>query len=271
MLGCSPIAMVLLGSAGFNRDWLAIFGLACWAVARSRAWQIGFLLVALLGNPEQVLVAVLIVWIITRAVALRSFAPRARQGLLITVPYFVAVNLWMWASGVDDSRALKLVTSWPSYLVSALTDGPVFVYSLLGATWLLVVIWIGVTGCRQRDMWFLLLGIVAAGVFTATTYDGSRVSATILSPVIAILIVDASRRYSDNNAESSPNIATGSADLVLGVGILAYFLVPAVSWNFGEAGLANAGLLQFMEPWLKAQFNPIGESVARLIPSLVPG
>ena len=223
----SPMVTILLGSGGFARDWIPILGLAGFAIFSRPAYAFIGLGFAALGNPEQALVAVLILAIASYSPQLIGFRKRALSGLVLAFLIFLPIQIWEKLSG-SESRAIFLVHNLRRTLGAFLPDAYVAVYASLAASWVVVVIWI-VVARKFGRVWPVVASLCVGYLMMAVTTDGTRVFSIIITPLLLVLIVQFSVRAAQRN-EAMPPRPNNLGKLVVAFIAVLGVLMPAATW-----------------------------------------
>ncbi|WP_026926304.1 hypothetical protein [Granulicoccus phenolivorans] len=191
LIAASPALATSLSMLGHYDLWL-LAGSALLVLGR-RLWPLGIVL-AVLGNPEQCLVA---------AVALIGvgLALRARElwlrGLIwggVALAAWAGLQVWLSGAATGDGSRLGWLSDPAKMLLGVrlfLGVWPLAAYAFLGIFWLVLVVLIAQLARAERRAWWALAAVVLlpAGA-SLLTLDGTRVFVTCsLAALLGILRV----------------------------------------------------------------------------------
>lgn len=184
LLLASPAFATLLSMLG-HYDLLTVAGSVVVAVGRSRASLVVGVLVASVGNPEQALVAALAMfaaaWVLQSALRVR-----AAVFLGVATVSVLVVQWWVRSAGLAESR-LELVVGGTTLAMRIFAGTwPVYLYSLLGALWLVVAALV-VFRSGVRVPAALAVGLGIPLLATVFTLDVTRVF--VVTSTAALLTV----------------------------------------------------------------------------------
>jgi hypothetical protein len=237
-----PVATVFFGNVGRN-DALLLAGSLLIAVIADRGlrptWVLCGVLLMSLANPEQALVATIILLLVSFSSKLRSLTPYAMWSLGGALTYFLTVSVWAGLNGTS-TRTELLSDFWRSGISFFGNNLPLVIFSGYGVLWLVVGAWI-LGSTRSRDIGLLSIALIVIPVITtAITADQTRVWVGVTTLAITALVL------SSLSKEFLAHWITGhEARLTYGLAFL--LLIPAVEvthlgsprvpweWVFGYA------------------------------------
>lgn len=221
----TPTVTLLMGNIGFGRDWIPVLGLGLAALARTGRVALGGAVIAVLGNPEQAVVALGLFLLAVQSQPLRRWRRRGAVMFVAAVAVSLPLALWQSLSG-SESRLTFLVSNFQSTLSAFVTDAYIATYAALSASWAIVLFW-SLSQPAGRRLWPVWASVgLGIGVMALTT-DGTRVFAIIITPTILVLILNLVEKFAKAEAQTGiPYVQRLLAGLLL-VGIL----MPAVSWS----------------------------------------
>ena len=184
-----PIGQVLMTNVGGHDAWMILGSLVTAAFGRKVGGvTVGVVLMSL-GNPEQAVIAMGCLLVIT---LIPNFRERRRStlfGLILAIALLGALSLYAMLVGVSTRGGYL-----EEYLLQGLNNFfinfPLSLFAILGISWI-VVAWI-LTDMSNRNRLFFLVGIIAVPlVFTAITVDQTRVFVGLSSAALMTALLDA--------------------------------------------------------------------------------
>ena len=168
-----PIGVVAFGNVG-RHDWFLLVGSLLFALKGSAVrWALVSSVLMVLGNPEQALLAVLALLVLS---GIPKFRRYRRPSLCATAFVSVAaagLTLWvelLWIDGRASWLGYHLVMGLQNFFVNL----PLSIYAAYGAGWILVIALMLRTSGRFRAYAFVALVAIPLGA-TAITFDQTRV------------------------------------------------------------------------------------------------
>lgn len=208
-----PIPMSLLSHLG-RHDFLVVIGGVALALSLRRpALAAGAAVVMSLGNPEQAMVAAILLLaavLITRNKELRSASISA---VLVAGTYWFAVSLFLTLTG-NPSRIGTLNTVIPDASRIALSNLPVLVWSTYGlSTFALLALIVSVRSWRS----VALLSVAAVPIALYFMGDQTRVGIATATPLIVFATIAVVENVMCHLRESSRTSAVGAIALATAV------------------------------------------------------
>jgi len=221
----SPAFGVAVGLIG-HYDLFTIAGSVVAIVARRRLVAVLGVVIACLGNPEQMLIAIVALGIVSAGV--RQL--RARAGLIGILVVLWNIGLRILHSA--DNARLSLLVDRGMLLTSLrrwLADWPLATWAFLGPLW--IVLAICLIGRSWRSRLAIIAGcVVVPAVASIATLDGTRVFvATGLAALVGVITVTWRERWSGQPADAR----------LLGFAVLCLVFVPPVIMLPSDAGLLH--------------------------------
>lgn len=182
----AQLGLVLVSQFG-HADQFVILGAALLVLSGDRSWAVwtlGALLIAL-GNPGQSVVAAAALLLMSFVKGFAEYRIRSVIALGIGLSWLVADTL------VTQANQADAIDDWlgPS-LFASLVSGPLRIYGMYGALWILVIVF-ALGASRKQAMLIALSMVVMPLVFVLITGDGTRVGVGTTSLVLLALIVKA--------------------------------------------------------------------------------
>jgi len=181
-----PIGMILMNRIGRN-DVFMILGAVIFALHGRRIllMLIGLVLM-LLGNPEQTVVAMSILLLISMLPPLRQWRLKAFSGLVVALIVFAP--LWLLARSVGVKSRIEFLQDYLSNSFYAFAANlPLSLYAAFGAVWL-VIGWIIISSSMRNRVWLLLALVVVPVLVTMITVDQTRVLVGVTTVAIVVLL-----------------------------------------------------------------------------------
>lgn len=181
-----PIGMILMNRIGRN-DVFMILGAVIFTLHGRRIllMLIGLVLM-LLGNPEQTVVAMSILLLISMLPQLRQWRMKAFSGLVVALIVFAP--LWLLARSVGVKSRIEFLQDYLSSSFYAFAANlPLSLYAAFGAVWL-VIGWLFIKSSMRNRVWLLLALVVVPVVVTMITVDQTRVFVGVTTIAIAVLL-----------------------------------------------------------------------------------
>ena len=234
-----PMGQVLMTNIGGHDAWMFVGALVIGVLGKSVKWAIVGVILMLLGNPEQAVVATFTLLLMT---LIPDFKVRRKPTFTaFTVAMVCFITLSVYASFTGASSRL-------GYLSTYITQGlenfsinlPLSLFAALGINWI-VVVWF-ITRMQHRQRLILITStLVIPMALTAITVDQTRVFVGLSSAVVVVILVEAVPRI---RAEAE---SIGYQNYLFWTAALAIFL-PAIlvtfdgsihtpySWLFSKVG-----------------------------------
>lgn len=250
-LGLGPTIGVLLGNIG-RHDFLVIFGSIILGL-RGYQWRFAvpatFLMI--LGNPEQTLVAIGVLMVLTMIRAYKNY--RRPVVAMFTLSLIVFVTLQLWARSLGIQGRLD----WFDYhlRVSLLNFFGNFYYSIFAGysvLWIFVL-WVAFRLSGQERAFFALAIIAVPLLVTMTTADQTRVfvgvSSAALWATVRVFIGDFSLTL--NKVTRQPTAWAFLVAAALPVFEITYQGFQRIPFVWIYDLLVNAGLISKLDqgPW----------------------
>ena len=230
-----PIGMILINRIGRN-DVFVILGAVIFALHGRRFFLllIGLMLM-LLGNPEQTVVAMSILLLISMMPQLRQWRMKAFAGLAVALVVFAP--LWLLARSVGVKSRIEFLQEYLSNSFYAFAANlPLSLYAAFGAVWLILG-WLFIKSSMRNRVWLLLALVVVPVMVTMITVDQTRVFIGVTTAAVVVLL-----------KEYLPELVQQVADLnfrpiLAGSFIIVLFLPVIDIW--GSSGHASTPYLWF--------------------------
>ena len=181
-----PIGMVLLNHIGRN-DVFVIIGATMVAMHGRKIYMMVIgLLIMILGNPEQALVAFFCLMILSYIPMLNHWRRVAVFGFVTALAIFIPLSLYVRSSGVKGRlEFLPELLSASFYPFAA--NLPLTLYASFGATWLIIG-WVFLhISVKSRVL--LVIGILVIPLFvTMITVDQTRVTVGVTTLSVMVLL-----------------------------------------------------------------------------------
>ena len=182
------IGLVLTSQFG-SADQLLLLGAALVILTGNRAWVLwglGAVLLAI-GNPGQAVVASLSLILLTMVSTFRLYRARAFLALAVSAVWFTLDTVLTRANQAD-----ALDDGFMDSLYVSVVAGPLRLYGMYGALWLLVIFVL--LGRSRRDIpWLTLSLILVPFAFVLSTTDGTRVGVGASSLVLLALLMQTTK------------------------------------------------------------------------------
>jgi len=214
-----PIGMVLLNHIGRN-DVFVILGATMIAIYGQKIYMLVFgLVIMILGNPEQTLVAFFCLMILSNIPMLRQWRRVAAAGFMVALAIFIPLTLYVRSTGVKGRvEFLPELLSASFYPFAA--NLPLTLYASFGATWLIIG-WI-LLHISFKGQILITIGLLAIPLLvTMITVDQTRVTVGVTTLSIMVII-----------REFMPRIVTQLKSLnfgpILGAGVVLVLFLPVI-------------------------------------------
>jgi len=228
-----PIGMVLFNRIGQN-DVLVIMGalIAAFSGQRILIFILGIALM-LLGNPEQTIIALLALLILSLVPELRRWMWPSIVGLILAVVTFFSLSALARSTGARNRMEYL-----PDYLSNSFygfaANLPLSLYAGLGAVWL-VVAWVLVRVTRKERLWVILALAVLPFTVTMITVDQTRVYVGVSALAVFVLLLN----YLPG---INSTVAKSKFPAFLGLTFLALLFLPIID-IWGSSGHARTPYL----------------------------
>lgn len=229
----SVVVLVLMSSSATasltqhvgNYDWMTFLGAVILALSSNRIIiAVGALMMAL-GNPEQALIATILLLILSLSDDFRTQRERAVIALAVSLLVAIAVYLWMLSFGVRQSRLGLLPFFLPTAFENFLKNPTGNMWTWFGPAWLVVLASLVISTTQRTRLILLLSCIALPALATIITADGARVYSLLSLPVLLVLSVWLSSRT--GTAGKPPSGAIG---LYLIIWIITPTLLNTFTW-----------------------------------------
>jgi len=226
----SPVASILMGNGEVGTDWLTIAGIFVFVLAQRRSTAALGVAVAALSHPEQALVAMTLLLIVSRTYG-RVVAPRrAAIALASTAVVFISIQVWLTLASTSSSRLALLASRLTDMVLNFAVDFNGAIYAAFAAGWVLLVFWFWSASQQRRgNPWPIAVAVGLTLGFTAATFDGTRVSAAVSTGLLATAILAVAQLVADTEARSGEH-----ATSIAGSVFLFFVLMPAIVWRWSE-------------------------------------
>lgn len=181
-----PIGMILMNRIGRN-DVFMILGSVIVALHGRRIliFVLGLLLM-ILGNPEQTVVAMTILFFISMLPELKQWRVKALAGLFAAVLIFAP--LWLMARSIGVKSRVEFLQEYLSNSFYAFAANlPLSLYAAFGAVWL-VIGWVFIKLNMRNRLWLVLALIVIPVIVTMITVDQTRVFVGVTTVAVVALL-----------------------------------------------------------------------------------
>ena len=181
-----PIGMVLLNHIGRN-DVFVILGATVVAMYGQKIYMMVFgLVIMILGNPEQALVAFFCLVILSFIPVLNHWRRVAVSGFVIALAIFIPLSLYVRSSGVKGRLEIL-----PEFLSASFypfaANLPLTLYASFGATWLIIG-WVFLH-IYLKSRVLLVIGILVIPLFvTMITVDQTRVTVGVTTLSVMVIL-----------------------------------------------------------------------------------
>lgn len=181
----SPIGMVLFNRLG-QGDVLVILGAIVFALLGPRLLAVlAGLILMILGNPEQAVVALFSLLILSFVTDMKTWRRPAVIGLSIASGVFIILALWARAVGAQ-SRLEYLPEFLSSSFYAFAANLPLSVYAGFAAIWVILG-WVFVHVPFMSRTWLLIALVVVPGIVTIITVDQTRVFVGVTTLSVLVL------------------------------------------------------------------------------------
>jgi hypothetical protein len=175
-----PVTGTLFSTIG-KYDVITFLGAVIVGLTRQRTSMLAGTLIMLLGNPEQAVVALVCLLIVSGIEEFRLPRSLIRSCLIFSIFFYLGIQIWMISSGVMSNR-ITLLPLWLGKSLSSFINAPFNnIWSWYGPVWLVILATIlKVFGNERRRL--LVSVLIIPGVATIVTADGLRVFGIIALP-----------------------------------------------------------------------------------------
>ena len=193
LVGMGPTFAVLFGNIG-RHDVLIVTGSIIFGLGAARSWVAAVAGASLmfLGNPEQSLVALGSVFLLSLTSRFRGYFAPAAATLVLTLSGLLLLQAWAWSLGVDG-RADWLLFHLRAGFLNFVGNAYLSVFAIYSLAWT-VVLWRIVRSSGWDRLVFVVALVVVPIVMTMTTLDQTRVavgvSTAALFAVLAVSLDD---------------------------------------------------------------------------------
>jgi hypothetical protein len=204
-----PIGLILVNRIGRN-DVFMILGAVIFALCGYRLLGLAFgLLFMILANPEQAVVAMAILLLVSMIPQLHHWRNKAFWGLMILSLVFVP--LWLLAKSTGVKSRIEYLPDFLSNSFYAFAANlPLSLYAAYGAVWLILG-WVVLNSQNRVRIWLLIALVVIPVSVTMITVDQTRVYVSITAVTVVIVLRDYLPKLIDQlvNLRFKPILATG--------------------------------------------------------------
>lgn len=238
-----PITLILLNNIGRHDVLMILGGSILGLLGRNWIWALVGVMIMVLGNPEQSIVATVLLLSLTSMPQLRAW--RAGAGLAVGVSALASITLGLWAHSVGVESRIGFITGLlGNSIYQFFGNFPLSVYAGYGIVWV-VVIWV----MRQASTslrWligFALLAIPFA--MTAITLDQTRVFVGLTTAsIVAVLVISVPQMR-------QASIASGFVNPLFWVFATGLFLPAIEVWSKGYVRVPYAWFFIEIVPQIK--------------------
>lgn len=243
----------LAGSLG-KYDPVTFLGGIIFILARKNHFSLFGAVIMSLGNPEQSILACLVLLVLSKVQYFVEWRRRALNGLIIACVIYLVIQFWMILHGVVSNR----VTLLPYFLELSLTN---FVrspfsnmWSWFGIAWFIIISLVVYFSRRDRNLLIISILVIPSFV-TVITADGARVFSLIVLPSLLVIGIwfwkNFSRRVEDFNAG-------------VGLFLVLWILIPT-SYSWGYIGNFLANKVTFTIGDLSDYVFEVGKQISNFI------
>lgn len=219
VLASLPASVTLVATVG-KYDVLTYIGAFLISIPEGRLLPLVGVLIMALGNPEQTIMAMICLIVLSSIPKFEPLKETAIWGLAIAMTWYTLIQIWMISTGVVGNRItmlpLFLTTSISNFMVSPLSS----IWSWYGVLWLVIIL-IFVNSKRQTRIRIFLSVVAIPGFCTLVTADGARVFSLIVAPAILSVI----RVW--NRSETSRTVLTSPP--TVGLLLISWLVIPSSS------------------------------------------
>jgi hypothetical protein len=175
------------------------------------------------GNPEQTILALTCLALLSTHKAFKFLLRKSLQGLFVSVTIYVSIQFWMRMNGIQSNR-ISVIPYFLKVSLNNFVDSPLpNVWSWLGVTWIFLVGY-ALTTKGIEKVTFLTASVLIPALATIITADGPRVFAFITMPLVLIVGI-----YFFKNCSRSDR----GMNLTVGCYLLLWIVIPTSSpWGF---------------------------------------
>lgn len=187
LLLTSPLAVVLYNNQG-RHDALMILGSVLLGFLGRNVWMaVAAALIMISANPEQAVLATLILLACTFSESFRSWRKGAITAFALSSTAFVILSLWAQASGIG-SRASYIKGLFGNSIYGFFSNFSLSLYAGFGILWIFVAYFIAQQDRKRKLLLFIFL-IGLPFVFTIITLDQTRVFVGVTAAITTALVV----------------------------------------------------------------------------------
>jgi len=250
-LGLGPTITVLLGNIG-RHDFLVIFGAVIVGLRGYRWWGMTFgSLLMFLGNPEQSVVALLLLVLLGLTTRFRPYLARASVSTLIAFTCFAGLQIWANSLGADG-RADWLGYHLNASVLNFFGNAYLSIFAGYSVMWILVMWTLVRSQGRDRILLILALIVIPFAV-TMITADQTRVFVGVSTAALFALIRTDLQDFTQQLRSITPHPAAwafvaGAFTPVLEITYRGFQRIP-LQWLYDA--FVNAGLIERLGigPW----------------------
>jgi hypothetical protein len=219
----------LAGSLG-KYDPVTFLGGIIFILARKNHFSLFGAVIMSLGNPEQSILACLILLVLSKIQYFVEWRRRALNGLIIACVIYLLIQSWMILHGLVINR----VTALPYFLELSLKNFVSSPFSNLwtwfGIAWFIVISLVAYFPRRERFL--LIISILGIPSFvTVITADGARVFSLIVLPSLLVIGIWFWKNYSSRVEDINAGV---------GLFLVLWISIPtSYSWGYIGNFLAN--------------------------------
>ena len=187
LLITSPLAVVLYNNQG-RHDALMILGSVLLGFLGRNVWTAVVAALIMIGaNPEQAVLATLILFACTFTETFRSWRKGAIVAFATSTTAFVILSFWAQASGIG-SRASYIKSLFGNSIYGFVSNFSLSLYAGFGILWILVAYFV-VQQDRKRKLLLFVFLIGLPLVFTMITLDQTRVFVGVTAAITTALAI----------------------------------------------------------------------------------
>jgi hypothetical protein len=238
-----PITLILLNNIGQHDALMILGGSILGLLGRNWIWALVGAIIMVSANPEQAVVASILLLLMTFAPQLRNW--RLGAGIAVGLSAVASITIGMWAHSVGVESRIGFITGLlGNSFYQFFGNFPLSVYAGYGITWV-VVIWI----TRQASIvfrWLIGVALIAIPFFmTAITLDQTRVFVGLTTAAILAVLVT----FVPQMREAA--VAAGYANPLFWTFAAAIFLPAIEVWSKGYVRVPYAWFFVEIIPQVK--------------------
>lgn len=222
VVALSPAFITQIALLG-HYDWFLITGSLLIVLARDRIFVAAGILLAVMGNPEQAVIASICLLAVAVGMRVEHLRVRAFWFAGAAVSMFCAGQIWFARGGQENVRVSGLLNADGATVQSIrgfLASWPVTTYSFLGGLWIVVLLSLLVCAEGSRRI-LVLVGVILIPASAAVlTLDGTRVFAATGTAALVALLATTWERHWRHEPPTSATLGTVALLLVFAPAIV---------------------------------------------------